>query len=134
MKKNEGEVPQYYVEGNHEAIISPAVFEMVQDELAKRANGGARYSGVSIFSNKIKCADCGGFFGAKAKYDETTAAISAKEAQSARLEAFIKMLKEQDGIIKEFDVSLWGSMVECVTVGRDKKMAITFRDGTEIDA
>ena len=26
MKKNEGEVPQYYVEGNHEAIISPAVF------------------------------------------------------------------------------------------------------------
>ncbi len=29
MKKNEGEVPQYYVEGNHEAIISPAVFDMV---------------------------------------------------------------------------------------------------------
>ncbi len=25
-KKNEGEVPQYYVEGNHEAIISPEVF------------------------------------------------------------------------------------------------------------
>ena len=71
---------------------------------------------------------------AKAKYDETAAAIVAKESKSARLESFIKTLKEQDGIIKEFDVSLWGSMVECVTVGRDKKMAITFRDGTEIDA
>ena len=26
-KKNEGEILQYYVEGNHEAIISPAVFD-----------------------------------------------------------------------------------------------------------
>ena len=65
MKKNEGEVPQYYVEGNHEAIISPAVFDMVQAELARRSKGGTRYSGVSIFSNKIKCADCGGWFGSK---------------------------------------------------------------------
>lgn len=40
MKKNEGEVPQYYVEGNHEVIISPAVFDMVQAELAKRKKGG----------------------------------------------------------------------------------------------
>lgn len=44
-------------EGNHEAIISPAAFDMVQTELAKRTKGGSRYSGVSIFSNKIKCAD-----------------------------------------------------------------------------
>ena len=65
MKKNEGEVPQYYVEGNHEAIISPAVFDLVQAELAKRTKGGTRYSGVSIFSNKIKCADCGGWYGSK---------------------------------------------------------------------
>lgn len=65
MKKNEGEVPQYYVEGNHEAIISPAVFDMVQAELAKRTKGDSRYSGVSIFSNKIKCADCGGWYGSK---------------------------------------------------------------------
>ena len=65
MLKNEGEVPQYYVEGNHEAIISPAVFDMVQAGLARRSKGGTRYSGVSIFSNKIKCADCGGWFGSK---------------------------------------------------------------------
>ncbi len=65
MKKNEGEVPQYYVEGNHEAIIPPAVFDLVQTELEKRRSGSSRYSGVSIFSNKIKCADCGGWFGSK---------------------------------------------------------------------
>ncbi len=65
MKKNEGEVPQYYVEGNHEAIISPAVFDMVQAEIAKRKKERTRYSGVSIFSNKIKCADCGRWYGSK---------------------------------------------------------------------
>lgn len=63
-KKNEGEVPQYYVEGNHEAIISPQVFDLVQAELERRKRTkGSRYSGVSIFSNKIKCGDCGGWFG-----------------------------------------------------------------------
>lgn len=66
MKKNEGEVPQYYVEGNHEAIISPQVFDIVQAELERRKRvKGSRYSGVSIFSNKIKCGGCGGWFGAK---------------------------------------------------------------------
>lgn len=27
---------------------------------------------------------------------------------------------------------LWGSMVEFITVGRDKEITVTFRDGTEI--
>lgn len=65
-KVNEGEVPQYYVEGNHEAIISPVVFDMVQAELEQRKRSkGSRYSGVSIFSSKIKCGDCGGWYGSK---------------------------------------------------------------------
>lgn len=65
-KKNEGEVPQYYVEGNHEAIIEPSVYDLVQVELAKRSKKNeARYSGVSIFSNKIKCAECGSWYGSK---------------------------------------------------------------------
>jgi len=65
MKKNEGEVPQYYVEGNHKAIISPQVFDLVQAELARRTKGGSWYSGVSIFSNKIKCGNCGSWYGSK---------------------------------------------------------------------
>jgi len=35
-KKNEGEVPQYYVTGNHPAIIDPKVFEQVQAEMERR--------------------------------------------------------------------------------------------------
>lgn len=69
---------------------------------------------------------------AKAQYDEVVAAISAKEAQSERLADFIKVLKAQDGTISEFDGSLWGSMTEFVTVGGDKEITVTFRDGSEI--
>lgn len=29
-KVNEGQMPQYYVEGNHEAIIAPEIFQTVQ--------------------------------------------------------------------------------------------------------
>ena len=54
-KTNEGEIPQYYVEGNHEAIIDPETFEMVQREMARRTKGRNRHSGVHLFSGKIKC-------------------------------------------------------------------------------
>ena len=62
--KNEGQVPQYYVTGNHEAIIDPATFDLVQAEIERRRSG-KRYSGVTIFSNKIKCGECGHWFGSK---------------------------------------------------------------------
>ena len=65
QKKNEGEVQQYYVENSHEGIISKEVFEMVQQELEKRSTSKNRYSGVSIFSSKIKCMECGNFYGSK---------------------------------------------------------------------
>ncbi len=61
-KVNEGEIPQYYVENNHEAIIDPAIHEQVQKEIERRNNG---HSGVRIFSGKIRCAECGSWFGSK---------------------------------------------------------------------
>ena len=247
--KNCGQVPSYFVEQSHPAIIDPAVFEMVQREMERRTREGGRYSGVSIFSGKIKCGECGGSFGAKvwhstdqyrriiyrcnnkyngqkcqtphvteeeikeafvtafnrlvtereeiiesarlgrqtlcdttaltgektklqqeltvlvemtekavrenariarnqeeyqkhyeglvarydaakARFDEVTEAISAKEAQSERLAGFIKRLKAQTEPVADFDERLWASMVEYVSVG--KGMTVVFRDGTEV--
>lgn len=66
MKKNEGEIPQYYVENDHEAIISPEVFDLVQAEMKKRHScRRGKYSGVNLFSSKIRCGDCGSWFGSK---------------------------------------------------------------------
>ena len=64
-KTNEGEGPQYYVEDNHEAIIEPQIFELVQAEISRRNKGKERYSGISIFSTKVQCAECGGWYGSK---------------------------------------------------------------------
>ena len=62
--KNEGQVPQYYVTGNHEAIIPPETFDLVQAEIERR-RGLKRYSGVSVFSNRIRCGECGHWYGSK---------------------------------------------------------------------
>ena len=65
QKKNEGEVPQYYVENSHPAIIDPAEWKLVQRELERRKAIGRSYSGNSIFSSRLVCGDCGGYFGSK---------------------------------------------------------------------
>lgn len=62
-KRNEGEIPQYYVTGNHEAIIAPAVWDQVQSELARRSGRSRSFS--HPFASKIECGCCGGWFGPK---------------------------------------------------------------------
>ena len=68
----------------------------------------------------------------KAQYDSVAESIAAKEAKSVRLAEFISMMKAQKGVISEFDIGLWSSTVEYVTVDRSKGITVTFRDGTEI--
>ena len=64
MKRNEGELPQYYVEQSHPAIIPPEVFDEVQQELKRRRE--AQYVGRSgCFSSKIICGECGSYYGRK---------------------------------------------------------------------
>ncbi len=65
MKVNEGEVPQYYVEHSHEAIIDPEEWEKVQLELTRRKTSARRTQCNSPFSGKLICGDCGEIFGSK---------------------------------------------------------------------
>ena len=62
-RKNEGQVPQVYVEGCHEAIIPARTFRRVQEEIERRK--GCHTSGGTIFSAKIFCGDCGQMYGPK---------------------------------------------------------------------
>lgn len=64
-KINMGEIPQYYVKNSHEAIIAPEVFDTVQKLMQKTKNKKGRQSCVSIFSSKIKCGECGSWYGSK---------------------------------------------------------------------
>jgi len=65
LVKNTGQIPQYYVENNHPAIIDPDMWEQVQIELTRRDELGAKYSSSDIFASKLICEDCGGFYGKK---------------------------------------------------------------------
>ena len=65
MKVNEGEVPQYYVENSHPAIIDAKAWDMVQGELRRRKESSRRTTSQSPFSGRVFCSDCGEQFGSK---------------------------------------------------------------------
>lgn len=65
MKVNEGEVPQYYVEDSHPAIIPPEEWKQVQSEMKRRKSSGKRHNCGSPFSGKLICGDCGASYGSK---------------------------------------------------------------------
>ena len=53
-KVNEGEVPQYYIEESHPAIIVPEEFELVQAELLRRQKPTAAVQ----WKERICCPAC----------------------------------------------------------------------------
>jgi hypothetical protein len=65
MVKNEGHIPQFYVEDSHQAIIDPHEFDAVQAEIERRKSLGTIGRCSDPFSGKLTCGDCGGLFGKK---------------------------------------------------------------------
>lgn len=63
QKVNEGEIPQYYVENSHPAIIDPKIWELTQAELIRRGNIGKANSCSGVFSGRLICGDCGTLYG-----------------------------------------------------------------------
>ena len=122
-KVNEGEVPQYYVENNHQAIISPSVFEEAQHQMAARHSGKNRAGSMGVFSGRIKCADCGGWYGSKvwhsnSKYRKTiwqcnhkfdggekcgTPHLDEETIKQLFLKAANAIFAEKDGVREDYD-------------------------------
>ncbi|WP_052090957.1 recombinase family protein [Desulfosporosinus sp. HMP52] len=74
---NKGQAPKYYIEGNHEPIISREMFDKVQDEKERRAllkgnlvGDRHKYSSKYPFSAKVFCGQCGNIF--KRRYWNST--------------------------------------------------------------
>ena len=112
-RKNTGEIPQYYVEEHHEAIIPPDLFEFVQSEIKRREQNG-KHSGVSIFANKIKCGCCGGWYGAKVwhstdKYRRVIYRCNKKYAHKEKPCSTRRLTEEE---IKQIFVKALNSLVE----------------------
>ena len=70
---NNGEVPQYYVEDSHPAIIDKEMWEAVQLEMERRRNFALKYGIQKLeyattdnpFAGRVICGTCGRVFGRK---------------------------------------------------------------------
>lgn len=73
VKKNNGELPQYYIKDNHPAIIPREMFFQIQEELARRRSkkpantkkaktNRGRFTSKYALSERLVCGDCGCYF------------------------------------------------------------------------
>lgn len=120
IKDNEGEIPQYYVQNSHPAIIEPDEFDAVQAELERRKKLGRPAACQSPLSAKLVCGDCGGFYGSKVwgsntKYRRmiwrcndkykgdskcSTPHVTEEEVKQKFLEAFNSLLGYREELIR----------------------------------
>lgn len=73
IKKNRGEVKQYYITDNHPAIIPRDIFQEVQLEIARCSSkrkvscrrtksGRGKYTSKYALSERIVCGECGAMY------------------------------------------------------------------------
>lgn len=125
VKKNHGEVPQYYIKNSHPAIIGPDTFDLVQKEIERRRPNRRKLYKNSVFSAKIICGECGGFYGRKVwhsnsekyrksiwqcnhKYDGKenvciTPNLVEEEIKTAFVEAINQLLVQKDQHLKRLN-------------------------------
>ena len=117
--ENDGsEIPKYYAQNSHPAIISSEVFDLAQMELEWRKSLNGSYSGKSCFASRVVCGDCGAFYGSKVwhstdayrrviwrcngKYTGekkcTTPYVTQEELEKAFVSVMQRVLREKDAI------------------------------------
>ena len=151
-KKNHGELPQYFVENTHEAIIPMDTWKFVQDEMARRKELGCfanKSLTLSCFSTKIKCGNCGRSFVRstrknKAKISQLGdhyifwACTSKKKSncpscrngsirETVLMEECAKVLG-----LSEFDEDIFAEKVATITVPEVGTLIFDFTDGTRL--
>lgn len=120
---NKGELPQYYVENNHEAIVDKETFDAVQAALDMKEKGKGS---TTPFSSKLVCGDCGHYFGSKvwhstSKYRRviyqcnekykgenkcTTPHVTENEIKDWFVSAINKVISNKDEIIQNLEILL----------------------------
>ena len=90
-KKNEGELPSYWVDNSHPAIVPVEVYDLVQAEIARHKAIGTARSGVHPFSSMVFCGECGGVFGRTRLLEKPK--ISIASGKTANFKATVSRLK-----------------------------------------
>ena len=145
-KINRGELPQYWVEDTHEAIIPMETYQAVQAEKARRRELGALANwsiNTSCFTSKIKCGCCGKNYqrsnrkGRKDPNANYTIWICGTRRKSGNAHCRNKdipetMLKQACATVlglDEFDESVFSERIERIEVPAPNEMLFYFKDG-----
>ena len=102
--KNNGLVPQYYVEGNHEAIIPKEIYLQVQEEL----------------------------FRLRELRQQTTVDTAARDEQIKRINDLQDYIAQQTTHLTEFDESLVRRWIKQITIW-DDHITVELKSGVSID-
>jgi len=143
MVKNRGEQPMYYVEDDHEPIVSRGVFEKAGERLRRDAELGV-YANRNItrneFSQKIICKGCGCKFSRQSTKLKTgrTFAWSCKKPGGKCMTPSLLENELQDIFCKltgmeEYTPEAFSEMVDSVEVGLDDVITFNFANGTTKD-
>ncbi len=100
-------------------------------------SGNGCHAGRDVHVDKIPAvgegsAAGGGHGVGKAEREKVAVDIRQRGIRRREFERFITELEKLPEAVSEFDDALWGSLVEYVTVGKDKTMAFTLIGGTEM--
>ena len=145
-KINRGELPQYWVENTHEAIIPLEVYQAVQAEKARRRELGALANwsiNTSCFTSKIKCGCCGKSYqrsnrkGRKDPNANYTIWICGTRRKSGNAhcrnkdipEAMLKQACAAVLSLDEFDESVFSERIERIEIPAPNEMLFYFKDG-----
>lgn len=145
-KINRGELPQYWVENTHEAIIPMEVYQAVQAEKARRRELGALANwsiNTSCFTSKIKCGCCGKSYqrsnrkGRKDPNANYSIWICGTRRKSGNAHCRNKdipeaMLKQACATVlglNKFDESIFSERIERIEIPAPNEMLFYFRDG-----
>ena len=145
-RKNQGELPQYWVENTHEAIIPMEVYQAVQEEKARRRELGvfANWSiNTSCFASKIKCGRCGKSYqrsnrkGRKDPDANYTVWICGTRRKTGNAQCQNKdipepMLKEACTAVlglDEFDETVFSEQINHIEIPAPYEMVFYFKDG-----
>ena len=69
------------------------------------------------------------FNATKANLETVSAALNDKVPRRKTIEIFLHALKKQEQQLTDFDPLLWRSLVEYVTVFKENKVDVTFKNG-----
>ena len=116
-KRNKGEMPRYFIEGNNEPIITKLEWQMVGEIFEYRRSligmdDSGKYQNRYEFSSKIICSECGGVFRRQKIYiGKPYERVQWCCIQHIKNIEKCSMKAIRDEIIKEAFVNMWNKLV-----------------------